>query len=106
MKKNKNIYVVELDEAVRTKKKFTEANPTPNPALPCLYVGRTGLTPVERFEKHKAGHKSSRMVKHFGIKLKPELYEHLNPMTAEEVELMEETHAKKLRAQGYAVWQK
>ena len=106
MEKTKNIYVVELDEAVRTKKKFTEANPNPNPALPCLYVGRTGLTPVERFEKHKAGHKSSRMVKHFGIKLRPELYEHLNPMTAEEVVLMEETHAKKLRSQGYAVWQK
>ena len=46
------------------------------------------------------------MVEHFGIKLRPELYEHLNPMTSEEVELMEETHAEKLRAQGYAVWQK
>ena len=86
--------------------KRSSPKPTRTQTLPCLYVGRTGLSPVERFEKHKAGHKSSRMVKHFGIKLRPELYEYLNPMTAEEVVLMEETHAKKLRAQGYAVWQK
>jgi hypothetical protein len=106
MKKTKNIYVIELDESVKTNKKFAKANPNPDPALPCLYVGRTGRTPKERFQNHKDGYKSSGIVKRFGIKLRPDLYEHLNPMTFEEVEKMEETHAEALRAEGYPVWQK
>ena len=105
MRKNKNIYVIELDESVRTNKKFAKANPNPDLSLPCLYVGRTGKTPAERFLNHKKGYKSSRIVNRFGIKLRPELYEHLNPMSSDEVEIMEVKHAETLRAQGYAVWQ-
>ena len=106
MKKTKNIYVVELDESVRADKKFAKANPNPDLSMPCLYVGRTGKTPEERFENHKKGYKSSRFVRRYGIKLLPKLYEHLNPMTSDEVEIMEVKHAKNLKEQGYAVWQK
>ena len=106
MKKNKNVYVVELDESVKANKKFMKANVGYDPALPGLYVGRTGFTPEKRFQKHKEGHKSSGFVKRFGIKLRPDLYENLNPMTFDEVEIMERTHAEALRAQGYPVWQK
>ena len=106
MKKNKNVYVVELDESVKANKKFMKANVGYDPALPGLYVGRTGHTPEKRFQEHKEGHKSSGFVKRFGIKLRPDLYENLNPMTFDEVEIMERTHAEALRAQGYPVWQK
>ena len=106
MKKTKNIYVIELDESVKANKRFAKANPNPDPALPCLYVGRTGRSPEERLQNHKDGYKSSSIVKRFGIKLRPELYEHLNPMTFEEVQIVEKTHAEALRAQGYSVWQK
>ncbi len=46
------------------------------PARPCVYVGMTGLDPDERFDKHKAGIKSNRFVRVYG-----------------------------LREQGYGVWQ-
>lgn len=45
-----------------------------------LYVGRTGLSPRERYLNHKRGHKASRSVRKYGIGLLPSLYEHLNPL--------------------------
>ena len=43
------------------------------------YVGMTGLTPEARFANHKAGVKAAGVVKRFGVRLVPRLYEHLNP---------------------------
>jgi hypothetical protein len=43
-------------------------------------VGLTGLSPEEPFENHLTGWKSSRLVEEYGVRLLPELYEHLNPM--------------------------
>ena len=45
-----------------------------------LYVGQTSRDPDLRFDQHKAGHKASRAVKRFGVKLLPHLVHHLNPM--------------------------
>lgn len=45
-----------------------------------LYVGQTSRDPDWRFDQHKAGYKASRAVKRFGVRLLPELVEHLNPM--------------------------
>jgi hypothetical protein len=45
-----------------------------------LYVGQTSLDPDVRFDQHKAGHKASRAVKRFGVRLLPHMVEHLNPM--------------------------
>ena len=39
----------------------------------------TGLTPEERFANHKAGTKAAWIVKRYGLRLLPELYQHLNP---------------------------
>ncbi len=103
--RTKHVYVIELDESVKSHRKFVAANPGHDPTLPGLYVGRTGLTPEERLEKHKTTPKGSRLVKRFGKRLRPDLYEHLNPMTYEEVVKMEVAHAEALRTQGYAVWQ-
>src|SRR5919107_1942204 len=44
------------------------------------YVGMTGLTPEQRFANHKAGIKAASVVRKYGERLVPVLYEHLNPM--------------------------
>lgn len=100
-----NVYVVELDAAVRGNRRFMEANPDCSEDKPCVYVGMTGLPPEERFERHKAGIQSSWFVKKHGIRLLPELYEHLNPMPYEAAAGMETDLADDLRAEGYGVWQ-
>lgn len=49
-----------------------------------LYVGQTSRDPDLRFDQHKAGHKASRAVRRFGVRLLPHLVDHLNPMKAQE----------------------
>ena len=56
-----------------------------------------------RFENHKNGYKSARLVRKYGVRLLPELYEHLNPMPFEHAAQMEKDLADDLRVQGYAV---
>lgn len=68
------------------------------------YVGMTGLTPDERFLKHKAGVKASRYVKKFGERLVPKLYAHLNPMTYREAAKMEKQLFEELQERGYQVF--
>ncbi len=57
----------------------------------------------ERLANHKAGWKDSYMVKRYGIKLLPELYEHLNPMPFDAAVQMEKDLAEDLRRAGYTV---
>ena len=45
-----------------------------------LYIGQTSRDPDLRFDQHKAGFKASRAVKRFGVRLLPDLVDHLNPM--------------------------
>jgi len=45
-----------------------------------LYVGQTSRDPDLRFDQHKAGHKASRAVRRFGVRLLPHLIAHLNPV--------------------------
>ena len=80
-----------------------EANPKRAPAKPCVYVGLTGLSPDKRFANHKKGIKAASMVRRFGVKLLPELYEHLNPMPYDAAAQMEKDLAEDLRAAGYTV---
>ncbi len=68
------------------------------------YVGMTGLTPTERFANHKAGVKAAGVVKRFGERLVPRLYEHLNPMRYEEAVEAEPRLAEELRARGFQVF--
>lgn len=98
-----NVYVVLLDPAVAKIRKVRLANPNRDPDRPSVYVGLTGLTPEERFANHKQGTKSSPLVKRFGIRLLPELYEHLNPMPYEPAAQMERDLAEDLRKAGYLV---
>ncbi len=63
----------------------------------------TGIDPVKRFKKHKAGYKASRYVRKYGVRLMPELYEDLNPLTYNEAVIAEQGLARKLRKEGYTV---
>ena len=45
-----------------------------------LYVGQTVRDPDWRFDQHKAGYKASGAVRRFGVRLLPEMVDHLNPM--------------------------
>ena len=101
--KHYHVYTVLLDECVAGFAKVRRLNPERNPALPCLYVGMTGLTPEERFKNHMEGHKSSGWVHKYGLKLVYALTEGLNPMTYKEAVLMEVILAEELRERGYTV---
>jgi hypothetical protein len=97
------VYVVLLDGGVLKLRKIRATNPHRDEKKPCVYVGMTGLTPEERFVNHKQGLKAARLVRHYGIRLLPELYEVFNPMPFAAAAQMEKELAADLRAQGYTV---
>ena len=68
------------------------------------YVGMTGLSPQQRFENHKNGIKCARVVKRYGERLVPRLYEHLNPMPFQKAKQMEGMLADSLRKRGFVVF--
>ena len=98
-----HVYVVLLAAAAAKDRKVRAANPKRNPKKACLYVGMTGLSPEERFANHKRGAKAASVVTRHGVRLLPELFEHLNPMPFEAAAQMEKELAEELRAQGYTV---
>ena len=98
-----NVYVVLLSKAALKDLSIMRRNPERDPSKPAVYVGMTGLPVDHRFENHKNGYKSSRLVRKYGVRLLPELYEHLNPMPYEHAVQMEKDLAGDLVVQGYAV---
>ena len=70
-KHHHNVYVVELSREVLREPKFIRCNRGYDAAKPCVYVGMTGLTPDERLDKHKAGIKSNKFVRLYGLRLLP-----------------------------------
>jgi len=100
-----SVYVIELDPAIYNSRRFRKANPDHDITKPCVYVGCTGLTPEERFAKHKAGIRANTWVQRFGLRLLPKLYAYANPMPYDAARDMEVELAIALREQGYAVWQ-
>ena len=98
-----NVYVILLDAAVLKHPSIVRLNPKRDPVKPCVYVGMTGLPVAHRFENHKHGYKSSWVVEKYGVRLLPELYEHLNPMPFDAAVQMEKELAEDLRAEGYTV---
>lgn len=98
-----SVYVILLNEKVLEHPSILRLNPDRDPAKPCIYVGMTGLPVDHRFENHKAGYKSAWVVRKYGVRLLPELYEHLNPMPYAAAAQMETELAEELRAAGYTV---
>jgi len=68
------------------------------------YVGMTGLTPEERFARHKAGIQAAGVVRRSGVRLVPKLYAHLNPMTYGRALELEGVLAEALRRRGFQVF--
>ncbi len=98
-----SVYVVLLVPAAARLAAVRAANPTRRRGKPCVDVGMSGLTPEERFANHKQGIKAAAVVQHFGIRLLPELYAHLNPMPYEAAAQMEKDLAEDLRREGSTV---
>ena len=98
-----NVYVILLNPNAARHSKVLQQNPRRDSSRPCVYVGMTGLTVDQRFLNHKTGYKSSWVVKRYGDRLLPELYEHLNPMPYEAAVEMEKDLAEDLRNEGYTV---
>jgi len=98
-----NVYVILLSDAVARHRSILRLNPKRNPLKPCVYVGMTGIPVDHRFENHKNGYKAAWIVRKYGVRLMPELYEHLNPMPFEAAVQMETELAEDLRADGYTV---
>ena len=68
------------------------------------YVGMTGLSPEQRFANHRAGVKAASVVRKYGERLVPLLYEHLNPMSYADALWMEGELAESLRRRGFVVF--
>jgi hypothetical protein len=98
-----NVYVILLRDAVAKHPSILRLNPKRDPLKPCVYVGMTGLPVDHRFENHKNSYKSAWVVRKYGVRLMPELYEHLNPMPFEAAVQMELELAEDLRAAGFTV---
>jgi hypothetical protein len=98
-----HVYVVLLQPEVARLRAVRRENPQRDDSKPCVYVGMTGLTPAERFANHLAGIKGAFVVKRYGVRLLPELFEHLNPMPFDAAVVMERDLAEDLRRQGYTV---
>jgi predicted GIY-YIG superfamily endonuclease len=64
------------------------------------YVGQTSRDPDLRFDQHMAGDKASGAVRRFGVRLLPELVDHLNPMRRWEAIELEAALAEAFRAGG------
>ena len=98
-----NVYVIVLRNAAAKHPSILRLNPNRDPAKPCVYVGMTGLPVDHRFENHKNGYKAAWVVRKYGVRLMPELYEHLNPMPFEAAVQMEMELTDDLRTEGYTV---
>ena len=108
-----HIYVIELSKKVYTEhKKFREANPQYNGVLECLYVGMTSKSPKERFLQHIKGTSnnkgidiSSRIVKRYGLFLRPSLSaQYPLAYSREDALKLEKKLTLELRRKRYAVW--
>jgi predicted GIY-YIG superfamily endonuclease len=65
-----------------------------------LYVGETSRDPDLRFDQHKSGYKASGAARRFGVRLLPELVEHLNPLRRWEAIDLEPALAEAFRDAG------
>ena len=89
------IYVIEL---------APEACPRGRKGRTCVYVGETADTPEERFAEHRRGYRASRIVRRYGLRLRPDLYRGFVCLTRTQSRLLEAKVAARLREQGFVVF--
>ncbi len=102
--RSRNLYVITLDPAVLEIHEFRAANPGYVEGMPCLYVGITIHEPGDRFEQHKAGYRSSKYPRRYGVELALDLIDGFDAAGLAEDD-WEPALADWLRDQGCAVWQ-
>ncbi len=103
-KRPRNLYVITLDPEVLWDSEFRQANPGYIQGMPCVYVGLTIHEPGDRYAQHKAGYRSSKYPRNYGIELALELMEGFEAEGLADEE-REAALAEWLRKQGCAVWQ-
>ena len=99
-----SLYAIELDPAVMKHRAFRDRNPG-GATAGCVYIGVTGLSPEQRFARHRDGTQSSRFVRAHGQRLRLDLVEGFTRLPYRIAATMEPRLAAWLRAQGFAVWQ-
>ncbi len=98
-----SVYVILLSSEVLKEAAILRLNPKRIASKPCVYVGMTGLPVDHRFENHKNGYQSARLVRKYGVRLMPELFADFNPMPFDAAAQMEKDLAEDLRNEGYTV---
>ncbi|MBM3666372.1 MAG: hypothetical protein FJW90_02645 [Actinobacteria bacterium] len=90
---SRRVYVIELDRAAGRRR---------DPRIPWVYVGSSARSPEKRFEQHRSGYKSARLVKRFALRLRPELYEDLEPLgSSKQAVATEKRRARELADCGF-----
>jgi hypothetical protein len=87
------VYVIELAPAAGRRR---------DPRIPWVYVGSSARDPELRFAQHLRGYRSGRLVKRFGLRLRPDLYDDLEPFSGSKAALAAEgERAHELAACGF-----
>jgi hypothetical protein len=102
--RSRNLYVITLDPDVLERREFRVANPGYIDGMPCVYVGITIHEPGDRFEQHRAGYRSSKYPRRYGVELAQDLIDGFDKTGLAEDD-WEQALADWLRDQGCAVWQ-
>lgn len=102
--RSRNLYVITLDPQVLERREFRAANPGYIEGMPCVYVGITIHAPGDRFEQHRAGYRSSKYPRRYGVELALDLIDGFDTSGLAEDD-WEAALADWLRKQGCAVWQ-
>jgi hypothetical protein len=98
-----SVYVVLLDEYVGTLPQMRLRNPKRGPSKPVVYVGLTPLPVNRRFDFRRATPEHEWRLHKFGVRLMPELYDSLRPMTCKRALQTAKKLADDLRAKGFCV---
>lgn len=107
--KRNRVYVIEVDDSVKTRARVQRLNPRANPELPCVYVGQTSKDPEVRFQQHQQGRSwgrdlAGRFMAGHCVRLRPELSKgYPEDMTELDAMKAERELAEKLRKLGYTV---
>jgi hypothetical protein len=98
-----SVYVVLLDEYIGTLPQMRRRNPKRDPSKPYVYVGLTPLPMNRRFDFHRAVPEREWRLHRFGVRLMPQLYDSLRPMTCKGALQRANKLADDLRAKGFGV---
>jgi hypothetical protein len=98
-----SVYVVLLDEYVGTLPQMRRRNPDRDQSKPFVYIGLTSLRVDRRFDFRRATPEHEWRLHKFGVRLMPEFYDSLHPMTCERALQTAKKLADDLRAKGFGV---